>query len=79
MAFRVDAIVKAVAIDQPAGAHFAVAFPRDSPKYVLVGKRYPPHLALGKFDFGRGWGIDDSLVDFLPFLFVLVSFVFFAL
>jgi hypothetical protein len=54
VAFCVDAIVKAVAIDEPAGAHFAVAFPRDSSKYVLVGKRYPPRLALGEFEFGRG-------------------------
>ena len=54
VAFCVDAIVKAVAIDEPAGAHFAVAFPCDSSMYVLVGKRYPLRLALGEFEFVRG-------------------------
>ncbi len=54
VAFCVDAIVKAVAVVEPAGAHFAVAFLCDSSKCVLVGKRYPPHLALGEFEFGRG-------------------------
>ncbi len=54
VAFCVDTIVKAVAVDEPVGAHFAVDFPRDSSKYVLVGERYPPRLALGEFEFGRG-------------------------
>ena len=51
MAICVDAVVKTVATDIPAGAHLAIPFPVDSVQDLHVGEIICPCLALFEVEF----------------------------
>ncbi len=76
MALCIDAVCKAVPVNKPAGAHFALAGPRYASADILVCKSTSPCFTVLWLECVNWMLIDNAHVDLSFFLFLSIVFAF---